>query len=262
MNIHESPLTSFELSPPRWSGVGGEGLRFEMREQGLTVVPAAGDAFGAITVDLGSASVERRVAQGRGGLLAKALLPTPGKPMPLVWDVTAGLGRDAMTLARLGCEVVAFERHPFLGLLLLDGHRRALQRDDATGDSARRLTVRIEDASDALSRVAQETPVDDQTRRPDAILIDPMFPEGKNKAAVKKEAVLLRMLVGEGARPQEDEALLKAALEAARWRVAVKRPLKAPKILDTPPPQATFKGKSVRVDRYACQDRSIPNSRS
>ena len=35
------------------------------------------------------------------------------------------------------------------------------------------------------------------------------------------------------------------------WRVAVKRPLKAPKIIETPPPQATFKGKSVRVDRYA-----------
>ena len=241
-----SSSTRFELSPPRWSGVGGEGLRFEMREQGLTVVPAAGDAFGSIVVDLGSASVERRVAQGRGGLLAKALLPSPEKPMPLVWDVTAGLGRDAMTLARLGCEVVAFERNPFLGMLLLDGHRRALQRDDATGDAARRLTVRIEDASDALSRVTEEK------RRPDAILIDPMFPEGKNKAAVKKDAVLLRMLVGEGADPAADEALLRASLAMATWRVAVKRPLKAPKILETPPPQATFKGKSVRVDRYAC----------
>ena len=41
-----SSSTRFELSPPRWSGVGGEGLRFEMREQGLTVVPAAGDALG------------------------------------------------------------------------------------------------------------------------------------------------------------------------------------------------------------------------
>ena len=223
-----SSSTRFELSPPRWSGVGGEGLSFEMREQGLTVVPAAGDAFGSIAVDLGSASVERRVAQGRGGLLAKALLPAPEKPMPLVWDVTAGLGRDAMTLARLGCEVVAFERNPFLGLLLLDGHRRALQRDDATGDAARRLTVRIEDASDALSRVAEEK------RRPDAILIDPMFPEGKNKAAVKKDAVLLRMLVGEGADPAADESLLRASLAMATWRVAVKRPLKAPKILETP----------------------------
>ena len=91
----------------------------------------------------------------------------------------------------------------------------------------------------------------EETRRPDAILIDPMFPEGKNKAAVKKDAVLLRMLVGEGADPAADEALLRASLEMATWRVAVKRPLKAPKILETPLPQATFKGKSVRVDRYA-----------
>ena len=245
MNLSDPSSTSFELSPPQWSR-DAVSLRFEMREAGLTAMPSAGDAFGAITVDLGSASVERRVAQGRGGLLAKALLPTPDKPMPLVWDVTAGLGRDAMTLARLGCEVVAFERHPFLGMLLLDGHRRALQRDDATGEAARRMTVRVEDAHWALARISEEE------RRPDAILIDPMFPEGKNKAAVKKDAVLLRMLVGEGARPQEDEALLRAALAMATWRVAVKRSLKAPKILETPPPQASFKGKSVRVDRYRC----------
>ncbi|NCF99996.1 MAG: class I SAM-dependent methyltransferase, partial [Planctomycetia bacterium] len=145
-----------------------------------------------------------------------------------------------------------FERDPFLGMLLLDGHRRALQRIDATGDAARRLTVRIEDASDALSRVSEEAPLGNETRRPDAILIDPMFPEGKNKAAVKKDAVLLRMLVGEGADTAADEALLKASLAMATWRVAVKRPLKAPKIVESPPPQATFKGKSVRIDRYRC----------
>ena len=69
--------------------------------------------------------------------------------------------------------------------------------------------------------------------------------------AVKKDAVLLRMLVGEGAREEEDAALLRASLAMATWRVAVKRPLKARKIIETPPPQATFKGKSVRVDRYA-----------
>ncbi len=241
MNLNDPTSTSFELS----ARGDTPALRFEMRAEGLTVVPVSGDAFGAITVDLGSASIERRVAQGRGGLLAKALLPSADQPMPLVWDVTAGLGRDAMTLARLGCEVVAFERHPFLGMLLLDGHRRALQRDDVTGEAARRMTVRVEDAGWALARITEEE------RRPDAILIDPMFPEGKGKAAVKKDAVLLRMLVGEGAREEEDAALLRASLAMATWRVAVKRPLKAPKIIETPPPQATFKGKSVRVDRYA-----------
>jgi hypothetical protein len=36
----------------------------------------------------------------------------------------------------------------------------------------------------------------------------------------------------------------------ATSRVVVKRSLRAPAIVESPPPQASFKGKSVRVDRY------------
>ena len=63
--------TRFVLSPLR----GCELLRFEQRPEGLTVLPDDGKAFGAITVDFSSASILRRVQQGRGGLLAKAVLP-------------------------------------------------------------------------------------------------------------------------------------------------------------------------------------------
>jgi 16S rRNA (guanine1516-N2)-methyltransferase len=94
--------------------------------------------------------------------------------------------------------------------------------------------------------------------RPDVIYIDPMFPEGNGKssgkgktAAVKKEAMLLRMLVGEGADPVQDEELFTLAMQVATARVVVKRSLRAPAIVESPPPQASFKGKSVRVDRYA-----------
>ncbi len=45
--------TRFVLSPRR----GCELLRFEQRPEGLTVVPDDGKAFGAITVDLSSASI-------------------------------------------------------------------------------------------------------------------------------------------------------------------------------------------------------------
>jgi hypothetical protein len=96
------------------------------------------------------------------------------------------------------------------------------------------------------------------------IYIDPMFPEGKKssksngkgKAAVKKDAMLLRMLVGEGADPVQDEELFTLAMQVATMqsstvRVVVKRSLRAPAIVESPPPQASFKGKSVRVDRYA-----------
>ena len=45
--------TRFVLSPRRGCGL----LRFEQRPEGLTVLPDDGKAFGAITVDLASASI-------------------------------------------------------------------------------------------------------------------------------------------------------------------------------------------------------------
>ena len=238
--------TRFVLSPRR----GCELLRFEQRPEGLTVLPDDGKAFGAITVDLASASILRRAKQGRGGLLAKAVLPAAGQPMPLVWDVTGGLGRDAMTLALLGCEVVAFERNPFVGMLLLDARSRALKEGGAVAEAAARLQIRIEDARHALGDASSSE------EAPDVIYIDPMFPEGKQaavkKAAVKKDAMLLRMLVGEGADPLQDEELFTLSMPVAKSRVVVKRSLRAPAIVESPPPQASFKGKSVRVDRYRC----------
>ena len=240
--------TRFVLSPRRGCGL----LCFEQRPEGLTVLPDDGKAFGAITVDLASASILRRAKQGRGGLLAKAVLPAAGQPMPLVWDVTGGLGRDAMTLALLGCEVVAFERNPFVGMLLLDARGRALKEGGAVAEAAARLQIRIEDARHALGDASSIE------EAPDVIYIDPMFPEGKKssksngkgKAAVKKDAMLLRMLVGEGADPVQDEELFTLSMPVAKSRVVVKRSLRAPAIVESPPPQASFKGKSVRVDRY------------
>ena len=255
--------TRFVLSPRQGCGL----LRFEQRPEGLTVLPDDGKAFGAITVDLASASILRRVQQGRSGLLAKAVLSAVGQPMPLVWDVTGGLGRDAMTLALLGCEVVAFERNPFVGMLLLDARSRALKGDQQIAEAASRLTIRIGDARTAM-RADESNSTAPGSGRPDVIYIDPMFPEangknqgknqgqgngkssGKGKAAVKKEAMLLRMLVGEGADPVQDEELFTLAMQVATARVVVKRSLRAPAIVESPPPQASFKGKSVRVDRY------------
>jgi len=240
----------FVLSPRRGCGL----LCFEQRPEGLTVMADDGKAFGAITVDLASASILRRAKQGRGGLLAKAVLPAAGQPMPLVWDVTGGLGRDAMTLALLGCEVVAFERNPFVGMLLLDARGRALKEGGAVAEAAARLQIRIEDARHALGDASSIE------EAPDVIYIDPMFPEGKKssksngkgKAAVKKDAMLLRMLVGEGADPVQDEELFTLSMPVAKSRVVVKRSLRAPAIVESPPPQASFLGKSVRIDRYYC----------
>lgn len=236
----KQPPHAFEVSPRHDAAT----LLFEQRPDGLTVSSTSGRNFGSICVDLASASIQRRVSQGRGGLLARAVLRSAKEEPPLVWDVTAGLGRDAMTLALLGCRVVAFERDPFLGMLLLDGHRRALSAGDDIAAAAQRLTVRIEDSRGALWAAIQ------RPERPDVVLLDPMFPEGKGRAAVKKEATLIRLLVGEGANIQQDEELFSLAMKVATERVVVKRSLKAPPIAESLQPEATFSGKSVRIDRY------------
>lgn len=232
--------TGFDLSPRQDESL----LHFVGLPQGLTVQAEDRHQFGSITIDFAAPSITRRVQQGRGGLLAKAILSAPEKPMPLVWDVTAGLGRDAMTLAYLGCQVVAFERNPLVGMLLLDAHRRSMAAAGEEKEAAERLKIRIEDARNVL---AQPEAI---VKRPDVILLDPMFPEGKGKAAVKKEAKLLRALVGEGHDPLQDAQLFTLSMQVATSRVAVKRSLRAPVIVDDVTPQASFSGKSVRIDRY------------
>jgi hypothetical protein len=124
-----------------------------------------------------------------------------------------------------------------------------LKEGGAVAEAAARLQIRNEDARHRLAAGSFiEVP-------PDVIYIDPMFPEGKaavKKAAVKKDAMLLRMLVGEGSDPVQDEELFTLSMQVAKSRVVVKRSLRAPAIVESPPPQASFKGKSVRVDRYRC----------
>jgi len=160
-------------------------------------------------------------------------------PDPLVLDATAGLGRDSVLAAALGCHVVACERSPVVALLLRD----ALVRADNGGlrELASRVDVRDADAREVLATLEE---------RPDVILVDPMFPERGKAAKAQKEMQLLQRLLG----PDEDtEALLDAALEHALRRVVVKRPPHAPPVGDRKPSFAV-EGKSARYDVYVVGD--------
>lgn len=150
-----------------------------------------------------------------------------------VVDVTAGLGRDAAALAKLGASVIAIERSPALAALWWKALRRG----------PRNLAFLEGDAKTWLEELAA------WGFRPDAVYLDPMYPAGDRKAAQQKEMVLLRELVGDDL---DVEALLDAALRAATLRVVVKRPKKAPQLVP-PGGQAvahTWEGASTRYDLY------------
>jgi 16S rRNA (guanine1516-N2)-methyltransferase len=78
------------------------------------------------------------------------------------------------------------------------------------------------------------------------IYLDPMFPERKKSAAVKKDMVLLQKIVG----PDDDNnSLFQRAFSTDVCRIVVKRPKLAPSLGDIKP-ALVFQGQSSRFDVY------------
>lgn len=164
------------------------------------------------------------------------------RPEPTVLDATAGLGRDAMAMAALGCRVCMLERALPVFLLLQDGFERARNAaDEALAALLSRMELHHGEARDWCARIAAgELP------RPDIVYLDPMFPPRNKSARVKKDIAVLQRLLGS----EEDfDGLLEAALVAAARRVVVKRPAggKAP---SQRKPDYTVAGKTASFDVY------------
>jgi 16S rRNA (guanine1516-N2)-methyltransferase len=217
--------------------------------RGLLLVSVAGLALGLtgrggpspVAVDFCSGALLHRlrgIGPRREDLARAVGLPAPRQLQ--VVDATAGWGRDSAVLAALGCAVTMIERHAVVAALLADGVARAsLSAEAEVQRFLPRLRLVQADAADWLMTAADP--------QPDVVLLDPMFPDRAGSAAVRKEMVLFQRLVGDDA---DAERLLVAALDRARHRVVVKRPLAAPP-LQGRAPDFSLKGKSTRFDVYA-----------
>lgn len=153
-------------------------------------------------------------------------------------DATAGLGRDAALLARAGWQVTMLERQPVLQALLADGLAR-------TQELVKQMSLVAADSVEWLSQHPQVAEV---------VYLDPMFPERDKSAAIKKDLLWLQWLSASDSVATDEvmEAnLLQAALSAARRRVVVKRPLRAP-FLGGREAASSLSGKTVRFDIYPC----------
>ena len=197
------------------------------------------EAPGPIDVDFvgGNAGHRRRAAEGRKQPLARAVGLKHGAN-PAVIDATGGLGRDAFVLATLGCNVQILERSPIVAALLHNGLERA-RADAATAPIAERITLVNADARHYLHALSD-------AQRPDVIYLDPMYPHRDKSALVKKEMRVLRALLGD-----DDDAadLLPAARHAAKKRVVVKRPGRAPWLGDHKP-SMSIENENTRFDVY------------
>ncbi len=177
-----------------------------------------------------SAALSLDLAHARRLSRDDALLRAVGRDARVVVDATAGLGRDAAALARLGISVVAVERNAAVAA----AWRGALRRAPST------LSLIEGDAREALPALLACGLV------PDAVLVDPMYPDADRKAAQGRELVELRAVVGDGS--DADAAELLAVARACAARVVVKRPKRAPPL--GPGVAHAWTGASTRYDLY------------
>jgi 16S rRNA (guanine1516-N2)-methyltransferase len=159
-----------------------------------------------------------------------------------VLDATAGLGRDALVLAHLGCKVTLLEKSSLVHALLEDGFARARTAADAAlAVTLGRMQLEHQDALQRFAAIRAGS-----AAQPDVIYLDPMFPPRNKSAKVKKDLALLHMLLGS----EEDfPALLEAARACAKYRVVVKRPGNKTAAAG-PAPTFSVPGKSAHFEVY------------
>ena len=191
-------------------------------------------------IDFSSNKLIWRTSHGgrRSEAVARAVIGN--RDHPLVFDATAGLGRDAFILQSCGVEVTMFERNPVVWALLYDALLRAREDHEF-----------LASLINGLPKLAPFGPLYEQLEigKADCIYYDPMFPQRRKKALVKQEMRILHVAVG----PDEDvEAVLPLLLKRSNSRVVVKRPPEAQCICkDLITPSGSIDGKACRFDIYS-----------
>ena len=179
-----------------------------------------------------------RLKQGAIGteLLVRAarLKNIPDGAVPTLIDATAGLGEDSILLAAAGFSVKMYEQNPTIAALLQDALERAADLPELSGIIARMELVNA-DSIKALRSLKEP---------PDVVYLDPMFPERKKSALIKKKFQLLQQLEMPCA---NEEELLEAAIAAHPHKIVIKRPAKGPYLAGLKA-DYSISGRTIRYD--------------
>jgi 16S rRNA (guanine1516-N2)-methyltransferase len=226
-----------DLSPSKLTVPPTTRFIFEYIDSKLTLASLNHPKMAPLWVDFveGKNNHRRQFGGGKNQSIAKAVGIQAARK-PIVLDATAGLGADAFVLASLGCQVTMHERNPWVYELLLDA---LVRLQNSTDTDLLAIAQRLKLSSRCSLSTLMESA--------DVVYLDPMFPERKKSALVKKEMQIFHELVG--ADTDSDE-LLPLAIDTAKYRVVVKRPKLAPPLADQEP-SYSLKGKSGRFDIYA-----------
>ncbi len=206
-------------------------LRLEKRPEGLTLI---GEDGLTLCGDYTQMLPRLRQSNLEHELLVRAARMKNLDHIPLIVDATAGMGEDSLLLAAAGFRVRLYEYNPVVALLLKDTLERAAI-DTRLSEIVSRMELVQGDSVEALKALDVQ---------PDAVLLDPMFPERQKSALVQKKLQLIRRLEIPCA---AEEALLEAAIAAHPKKILIKRPAKGPYLAGRKPSYSNA-GKAVRVD--------------
>lgn len=189
-------------------------------------------------IDFDSAEIQHRIHPLTSTCDVVKAIEGKSKDKLKVADLTAGLGIDSFTLASCGHTLYAVEQNPMVYWLLYDGLQRAKQDPQSP---AHRITLWHGNNINFIDKLNQLDI--------DVIYLDPMFPERKKSAKVKKNMQLLHQVVGH--QISQDDALLAQMLKIKPCKkIVVKRPAKGD-FLNHSKPTSQRIGKSSRFDIYA-----------
>ena len=188
-----------------------------------------------VSIQFDSPAMLYRRRGGQNELLGRAVGVRADRK-PAVFDATGGLGRDAFILADLGCRVNVCERSAVLAWLISEAV--------SSGSHSRYAFVKA--ASERLDVLFGDSTFQ-SVKNASVIYLDPMFPERKKSAAVKKDAVMLQRVAGTSG--ESLQPLLEWAFDQPVQRIVVKRPLRAESFFSRQP-SYTVRGKTVRFDVF------------
>jgi len=195
----------------------------------------------------GDLAHRQKYGGGRGQSIAKAIGLKQGTPPPSVLDATAGLAKDAYVLACLGCSMTLIERSPIIVELIKDAIHRAKEDKHFKTVLKKGFKVINQSSIEYLTELTKKTI--HESRHFDVIYLDPMYPDKKKSASVKKNMQILQKLLG---KDEDTQKLLNVALKVAKKRVVVKRPKGAENLTELKPTY-TVESKKTRYDIYIIQ---------
>jgi 16S rRNA (guanine1516-N2)-methyltransferase len=163
---------------------------------------------------------------------------------PLVFDATAGLGRESLILQSAGCNVFMFERNPVIWLLLNSAIFKASKNEDVLSKLKNGLPQLT-----ALGSIKDQLEQGEVLPKPEVIYYDPMFPSRSKTALVKKDMRVFHELIGADLDTVDYANYL---LTIASHHVVVKRPSNEQPLELNARRSSFVDGKACRFDCYYC----------